>query len=49
MPLLREKKTLLQALAVLRYPHTWFLSLLYFISFGVFMFFAIYLPTPDFR
>lgn len=45
MPLPKEKKTLMQSLVILKYMHTWFLALLYFITFGVFMFFAIYLPT----
>lgn len=45
MPLPREKKTLMQALTILNYRHTWLLSLLYIITFGVFMFFAIFLPT----
>ncbi len=45
MPLSGEGRTLRQALSVLKFRHTWLLSLLYFISFGVFMFFAVYLPT----
>ncbi len=45
MPLSGENRTMKQALSVLRFRHTWLLSLLYFISFGVFMFFAVYLPT----
>lgn len=41
----KEQKTLLGALSVLKYGHTWTLSLFYFVTFGAFVAFGIYLPT----
>ncbi len=38
-------KTVLGALSVLKFGFTWVLSLFYFVTFGVFVAFGIYLPT----
>ncbi|WP_070120329.1 MFS transporter [Bacillus marinisedimentorum] len=38
-------KTVLGALSVLKYGSTWILSLFYFVTFGAFVAFGIYLPT----
>jgi NNP family nitrate/nitrite transporter-like MFS transporter len=40
-----EKKSMLSSLSVLKYKHTWTLSLLYFVTFGSFVAFGMYLPT----
>ncbi|SDN84301.1 MFS transporter [Alkalicoccus daliensis] len=40
-----EKKTLLGSLSVLKFRNTWTLSLFYFVTFGAFVAFGIYLPT----
>ncbi|WP_017755801.1 MFS transporter [Calidifontibacillus oryziterrae] len=40
-----ENKTILGALSVLKYGHTWTLSLFYFVTFGAFVALGIYLPT----
>ncbi|RKL68439.1 MFS transporter [Salipaludibacillus neizhouensis] len=39
-----EKKTMLGALSVLRFKNSWVLSLFYFVTFGAFVAFGIYLP-----
>lgn len=41
----QEQKTLTRSLAVIKYPKTWILSLLYFLTFGGFVAFSLYLPT----
>ncbi|WP_243291478.1 nitrate/nitrite transporter [Bacillus sp. FJAT-47783] len=45
MPKPKEKKTMLNSLSVLKYKHTWTLSLFYFVTFGAFVAFGIYLPS----
>lgn len=40
-----EKKTLMGSLSVLKFKNTWTLSLFYFVTFGAFVAFGIYLPT----
>jgi len=45
MPLPKEQKTMSEALSVLKYKQTWVLSLFYFVTFGAFVAFGIYLPT----
>jgi MFS transporter, NNP family, nitrate/nitrite transporter len=40
-----QKKTMLSSLSVLKYKHTWTLSLFYFVTFGAFVAFGIYLPS----
>lgn len=44
-PELNEKKSILHSLSVLKYKHTWVLSLFYFVTFGSYVSFGIYLPT----
>ncbi|MGA8942923.1 MAG: nitrate/nitrite transporter [Thermoactinomyces sp.] len=44
-PELNEKKSILHSLSVLKYKHTWILSLFYFVTFGSYVSFGIYLPT----
>lgn len=44
MPLTREKKSFLQALSVMKYKDTWALSNFYFVTFGSFVAFSVYLP-----
>lgn len=39
-----EKKTMLGALSVLKFKNSWVLSLFYFVTFGAFVAFGIYLP-----
>jgi len=45
MPMPKEKKTMAQALSILQYKQTWTLSVFYFVTFGSFVAFGIYLPT----
>ncbi|MFT9487284.1 MAG: nitrate/nitrite transporter [Tepidibacillus sp.] len=45
MPLPKQTKTMAQSLSVLKYKQTWTLSLFYFVTFGAFVAFGIYLPT----
>jgi MFS transporter, NNP family, nitrate/nitrite transporter len=40
-----ETKTLKESLSVLKFKETWFLSIFYFLTFGTFVTFSIYLPT----
>jgi NNP family nitrate/nitrite transporter-like MFS transporter len=40
-----EPKTLKESLGVLKFKETWFLSFFYFLTFGSFVTFSIYLPT----
>lgn len=40
-----KPKTLKKSLRVLKYKETWFLSLFYFLTFGSFVTFSLYLPT----
>ncbi|MBT2701311.1 NarK/NasA family nitrate transporter [Bacillus sp. ISL-40] len=40
-----ETKTLIESLSVLKFKETWFLSIFYFLTFGCFVTFSIYLPT----
>ncbi|WP_088104144.1 MFS transporter [Halalkalibacter urbisdiaboli] len=40
-----EKKSLFSALSILKYKNSWILSLFYFVTFGAFVAFGIYLPT----
>ncbi|MFZ4450917.1 MFS transporter [Salibacterium aidingense] len=40
-----EKKTILGSLSVLKFKHSWILSLFYFVTFGAFVAFTMYLPT----
>jgi MFS transporter, NNP family, nitrate/nitrite transporter len=40
-----ETKTLKESLSVLKFKETWFLSIFYFLTFGSFVTFSIYLPT----
>jgi MFS transporter, NNP family, nitrate/nitrite transporter len=44
-PKTKEQKTMLSSLSVLKYKHTWTLSLFYFVTFGAFVAFGIYLPS----
>jgi len=41
----KATKTLQESLSVLRYRTTWYLSLFYFLTFGGFVAFSVYLPT----
>ncbi len=41
----KEHKTMFSSLSVLKYKHTWTLSLFYFVTFGAFVAFGIYLPS----
>ncbi len=45
LPKPAEPKTLRQSLSVLRYKTTWQLSVYYFLTFGGFVAFSVYLPT----
>ncbi|ALF09797.1 MFS transporter [Parageobacillus thermoglucosidasius] len=45
MPKPKQQKTMLESLSVLKYKHTWTLSLFYFVTFGAFVSFGIYLPS----
>ncbi|WP_100405391.1 MFS transporter [Bacillus solitudinis] len=40
-----EKKSLFSALSILKFKNSWILSLFYFVTFGSFVAFGIYLPT----
>lgn len=40
-----EPKTLKESLSVLKFKETWYLSIFYFLTFGSFVTFSIYLPT----
>ncbi|WP_226528726.1 MFS transporter [Metabacillus niabensis] len=40
-----EHKTLKESLSVLKFKETWYLSAFYFLTFGTFVTFSIYLPT----
>jgi NNP family nitrate/nitrite transporter-like MFS transporter len=44
-PKVSEKKSLFSALSILKYKNSWILSLFYFVTFGSFVAFGIYLPT----
>ncbi|MCL9969205.1 NarK/NasA family nitrate transporter [Anoxybacillus kestanbolensis] len=44
-PKQKEQKSMLSSLYVLKYKHTWILSLFYFVTFGAFVAFGIYLPS----
>ncbi|NNU98916.1 NarK/NasA family nitrate transporter [Geobacillus sp. DSP4a] len=45
MPKPKQQKTMRESLSVLKYKHTWTLSLFYFVTFGAFVAFGIYLPS----
>lgn len=45
MPKPKQQKTVRESLSVLKYKHTWTLSLFYFVTFGAFVAFGIYLPA----
>ncbi|MFC4767472.1 MFS transporter [Effusibacillus consociatus] len=45
MPRPETTKTLQESLSVMKYKSTWYLSLFYFVTFGGFVTFSVYLPT----
>ncbi|AFC27705.1 MFS transporter [Paenibacillus mucilaginosus] len=45
LPLPEKKQTVQESLKVLRFRSTWLLSLFYFLTFGGFVAFSVYLPT----
>ncbi|GBF11156.1 putative nitrate transporter NarT [Tepidibacillus sp. HK-1] len=45
MPLLQQKKFILQSFSVMKYKDTWALSNFYFVTFGSFVAFGVYLPS----